>query len=509
MVAMAVVIGLLAASCGGSGREWGSEAEDWTTMLLLRQGEEGGIAFDRVWAPDATWDFRSVVSGSQVLERDQALAVVDLILPPGSDAWVSDSAPFVSADGVVLPNRFDWAPSGTNDAPDTELPAHLVMVMDPISVLGAHETVSAMAAASVRERRADTNDADVAEDLMESWVAAWSAPDPTAFRLLYARDAVVEDSIAGWEARGAADIAARATGQTRTSWAVAILEDGTPAVYPIAHRPDGLVGIVALVEAADRRGCPGRLAIVVEIRGQFLVREERYWEVERARTCVPRSALPEDTWWRGRSLLLPVPTPAERLEELTSAITASGTSIDVRNSTAGLDRLLEWGLSRFEQAGLDHPRLTKVVFSSHVAECDSVAGRAHAGDDGWDLLICTSEEEACEDTSCTTFELRARHTILHELAHVWMDDHLDDDAQEAFLEFVGLDDWLGTDRRWVERGIEHAAEMIAWGLLDSNMYVLRLGGPSTDHLTEGFELLTGVEPLQPAAHPVEPGHRTP
>ena len=62
--------------------------------------------------------------------------------------------------------------------------------------------------------------------------------------------------------------------------------------------------------------------------------------------------------------------------------------------------------------------------------------------------------------------------------------------------------WIGTDVPWCQRGIEHAANVIAWGLLEDPYPVSRSYPNDPDSLTEAFRLLTKVDPLHDGGSPV-------
>jgi hypothetical protein len=54
---------------------------------------------------------------------------------------------------------------------------------------------------------------------------------------------------------------------------------------------------------------------------------------------------------------------------------------------------------------------------------------------------------------------------------------------------------LGSNVPYLERGAEHAAEILAWGLLDECSATVRLPDNTCDTLAAAFRLLTGAEPL--------------
>jgi hypothetical protein len=49
---------------------------------------------------------------------------------------------------------------------------------------------------------------------------------------------------------------------------------------------------------------------------------------------------------------------------------------------------------------------------------------------------------------------------------------------------------------WADRGVEYAADVIAWGLIEEPIDMVRIGRPSCDELSAAFRLLTMVEPLR-------------
>jgi len=83
--------------------------------------------------------------------------------------------------------------------------------------------------------------------------------------------------------------------------------------------------------------------------------------------------------------------------------------------------------------------------------------------------------------------------VLHEIAHAWDHHTLAGEAREAFLTTRGLSSWRNGD--WHERGAEHAAEIIVWGLMDRPVRPGRIYNNSCDELLDGYIALTGVAPL--------------
>lgn len=72
---------------------------------------------------------------------------------------------------------------------------------------------------------------------------------------------------------------------------------------------------------------------------------------------------------------------------------------------------------------------------------------------------------------------------------------LDDAVRERFVDHVGLETWNDPMVPWDRRAVEHAADTIAWGLMDREMRMLAIGDPSREELVVGFRILTDTDPL--------------
>ncbi len=109
------------------------------------------------------------------------------------------------------------------------------------------------------------------------------------------------------------------------------------------------------------------------------------------------------------------------------------------------------------------------------------------------VFLCMYEKDLCPSTGdCTKQALSARATVLHELAHAWMIDRVSDATRAGLLELSGRKTWGDDNVPWPERGVEYAAEVITWGLLDDVIPMVRLRTPPCEELAAAFELLTGA-----------------
>jgi hypothetical protein len=147
------------------------------------------------------------------------------------------------------------------------------------------------------------------------------------------------------------------------------------------------------------------------------------------------------------------------------------------------EKAIAWALSRLELAGLELQVNLEVRFHRSTEAC---GGWNHDG-------LHTPFSDRHRIDVCVIDQAGQERVLLHELAHVWAYRHLDDDERRGFLELRGLEAW--NDGEWRERGTEHAAEVLRWGLGEQSLLPGRLPNHDVESLTEAFEYLTGTEPL--------------
>jgi hypothetical protein len=152
--------------------------------------------------------------------------------------------------------------------------------------------------------------------------------------------------------------------------------------------------------------------------------------------------------------------------------------------TAEARQAVTWALARYGTAGLASLPSLEIVLHPSDAGCDGNLGYYRDGR----VDLCVAEAS----------EPYARKFALHELAHAWTAAHLDAGTQARFLELRGLDRWNTPGDAWKERGIEQAAEIIAWGLGEGEIRPLLPEPATTDELVAAFVLLTGERPIASA-----------
>ena len=153
--------------------------------------------------------------------------------------------------------------------------------------------------------------------------------------------------------------------------------------------------------------------------------------------------------------------------------------------------LVDFASSRFALVGIELPDV-RIEFPDDEAACHGYGGV---------YVPSKTTVRICRPS---------KRTMIHELAHSWVETTLNTNERNAFLEQRGLDTWAG-GTEWDERGAEHAAEVITWAAMDENMSVrwidtngdgstsyswrlLKIPNSNPDQLAAAFRLLTGETP---------------
>jgi hypothetical protein len=182
---------------------------------------------------------------------------------------------------------------------------------------------------------------------------------------------------------------------------------------------------------------------------------------------------------------------------LTGTVSYGGEEVDVYDGAPELDPFLEWGFARYEAAGLPLPRIVSVSFLRAGAPCAGHSGRWTTTDEGSTIALCVTARRICPDADCHGWAKVARHLWLHELAHAWLDQYAAEAVRVDFLDLVGLPRWSDHDDEWVVRGVERAANTIAYSVIDEPVHIgFDLFGDCAQR-DQGFRILTGHDPITP------------
>jgi hypothetical protein len=150
------------------------------------------------------------------------------------------------------------------------------------------------------------------------------------------------------------------------------------------------------------------------------------------------------------------------------------------------EAVVAWAYDRYAAAGLTLPAV-EVVAHPTTDPCLGRAG-AHTVVDGRSVIhLCRRLERPL-----------AEFLLLHELGHAWDAAALPPARRAAFLAVRGLEEWRNDDpERWDERGAEHAAEILVWGLMDRPVRLIQIPRTSCAELLVAYLVLTGRVPADP------------
>lgn len=332
------------------------------------------------------------------------------------------------------------------------------------------------------------DDLGAARELTDRYLSAWSDRDASAVGDLYSTKATLLDSLLGVRLTGREAIGAYAAERGGVRLQQDSIGSG-PALYGYWAGHQSHLTAYLTYTGDDGYRCPGGVAAELQIEQGRIVSERRYHDVASMRRCVDGGELP-DGWWTD----IAIPQPIQ--DRVTGTVTAAGQRVEVHNGTTAAHDLVRWALTRFPDAELTAPAVTSIAFNdeAHQAQC--------SGDDrGLALKVGPKYEIYICYTLDGTPPAFVRELMLHELAHAWMWQNLTEPVQRQFLARMDLPTWDDTTLPWEQRGTEHAATVIAWGLADEPLQNHLLASRSCADLAEAFRLLTGADPLQPPCAP--------
>ena len=164
--------------------------------------------------------------------------------------------------------------------------------------------------------------------------------------------------------------------------------------------------------------------------------------------------------------------------------------VTVNNGTPRRVELVEWAADAFWSAELSWPPVHEISFPPTKGCSGEQMGLHTSTDEGCRIEVCAigglSDGEGA-------FPLTVKHILLHELGHCWVDAYVDDLIRVQFMDLRQLECWH-CDTSWQEKGFEHAAEVIAWGVSDTFYYV-HVSPRDCQSMNRAFTLLTGQQPL--------------
>lgn len=496
----AAVLGTLAAvslallpACG-QGRPWAEDAVQWVEARdrAVHRSVADLLMFE---SPDTV----HLLCCSQAGPLEGRAALGSLVAANFGESLDEETMgrAFIDVSGAVVEYRFqvdpgDEEPSGGG----YPVPGNEVQVSENAADGAATQTIHAQSLRFLLTpyddgRTGYGEDPGAAHFLTERYLSAWSGRDGRAVGDLYAEDATVLDSLLGVRLTGRDAIGSYAAehGGARLR-EDSIPDRGGPALYGYWREYESHLTAYLIYTGDDGNHCPGGVTAALKIEQGQIVAERRYHDVASMRRCVDGAELP-DGWWTHAVI------PAPIHDRVTGTVTAAGQRIEVHNGTVAANDLVSWAMARFPAADLTAPIVTSVAFSEEASlvQCSDPDLRGLALRLGSDtrIFLCLSFSFSAPPA--------AQELMLHELAHVWMWMWLTEPIQDQFLARMHLPTWDSTDVPWEQRGSEHAAAVIAWGLADEPLSSRLLASRSCADLAGTFVLLTGAAPQRPPCPP--------
>lgn len=165
---------------------------------------------------------------------------------------------------------------------------------------------------------------------------------------------------------------------------------------------------------------------------------------------------------------------------LPAAVASSAVEQQITASDPAQVEMAVWALDRFEAAGLDLPPVVITFPGRDQTLCGGAPARAFPTAEQAEVKVCWNDA----------------FIVLHELAHIWEAHRIDDTRRQEFSSLRdGVTAWASQDVSWDQRGIEHAANVIAWGLLEDPYPISRTYPNDPESMIDAYRLLTGSDPL--------------
>ena len=162
-------------------------------------------------------------------------------------------------------------------------------------------------------------------------------------------------------------------------------------------------------------------------------------------------------------------------------------NINIVVATDDQAEIAAWALGRYETAGLELPPLTIRFSDPTPTGCDRAAARVHLDESPIRIEICWSNP----------------FILLHELAHIWEARNVPEAKHATFIATrIDVESWASLDVPWNQRGREHAANVIAWDLLEEPFPISRTYPNNPDQLRDAYHYLTGNQPLHDGGSPI-------
>jgi hypothetical protein len=294
-----------------------------------------------------------------------------------------------------------------------------------------------------------------------------TAPTVQARVYVDSRGVVLQHPFAGRQLLVVLDIGGQGIERRRD-----IVMDGEAAVV---RRRDGWQ---VWRSAGTAGSCPGARMVASTYDGRGRVGRRVLTAAADAERC---GGLTTGWWTRGLPAALP--------DRVSGTVSTTAGPIALRHAPSSLRHLVLEELARFDSAGLEPPVTPAIAFDPYDERCAQAAGWFDLATHR--ILICDDADSICTDGRCWG-EPSLRRVLRHELAHAWVETYAAAAARQSFLRTVGATEWEDPQQTATLRGIEWAAETVAWGVArDGSSTPPSLRHPDCAVLALAYLSLTG------------------
>lgn len=337
---------------------------------------------------------------------------------------------------------------------------------------------------AVPEADAPGGDTDLLGRLVGAYARAWQG-DAGTVRDLYSEQARLTDGIRGVHLVGRSAISTRADAEP-----IEGRPESSPASGPVyVHGGDGQSALQVWLLWPAAGPCGSDMTTALDLDSDRVVHERRYYSAAGLATC-RRVREPDDGWWVGRD------QPVQLGERLTAVVAGPSGPVQIRNGGPVYTQVVAWALDRFAAAGLPAPDVAVVAFDPLDRDCAGRCGLAMSTPPAT-ALVCVDAAGLNQSAapSGQPLPLWPSRVVLHELTHIWLDQHTDPSARQRLVDVLGLTVWDDPEAPWSQQGVEWAAESMVWGLVGRPLTLSALGSPPCDLMAQAFRTVSGAEPL--------------
>ena len=178
----------------------------------------------------------------------------------------------------------------------------------------------------------------------------------------------------------------------------------------------------------------------------------------------------------------PAPKAAPIVEEVAEVTPAEPVIFAIDVDEAAYENTI----ATFEDSGFTAPEFLARFHTTDEA-CKGHRGLHVVTTDGVSTIhVCATHDNPL------VIEMVRERTLMHEVAHAWVNQNVSDQQMADFMELRGLSVWEGNGAAWADLGAEHAAEILLWGMTDETRNInWQIDDSDIENLRAAYRILIG------------------